>query len=194
MANAATRKYLTACHLWYYPPVDAFIRLASYANQHGNPSGRPYFSIDGVGPISGEQWAKMRAKFYCEYGVTNVWREPPVGADERLRNGTRSLHMNQKPLRLLELILRSSSDPGDVVWEPFGGLCSTAIAAYRLHRRCYASELVDEYYAAACKRLATARRASEHPANREVRNHNWSPLFTTNGNGTGKRDVERNCA
>ena len=57
--NAATRKYLTADHLWYYPPVDAFVKLARYANEHGEPAGRPYFSIDGRHPIPGEQWAKL---------------------------------------------------------------------------------------------------------------------------------------
>ena len=48
--NAATRKYLTADHLWYYPPPDAFVKLADYANTHGKPEGRPYFSIDGKRP------------------------------------------------------------------------------------------------------------------------------------------------
>ena len=27
--NAATRKYLTADHLWYYPPIDTFVKLAA---------------------------------------------------------------------------------------------------------------------------------------------------------------------
>lgn len=156
--NAATRKYLTADHLWYYPPVEAFIQLAKYANDYGDPSGRPYFSVDGKEPISGGQWEKMRAKFYCEVGVNNVWKESPVRGEERIKLGTRCAHMNQKPLRLLELIIRASSDPGDVVWEPFGGLCSVAMAAYRLNRRCYSSEILCEYFERACRRLAECER------------------------------------
>ncbi len=39
VCNAATRKYLTADHLWYYPPFQMFERLAIYANSHGDPSG-----------------------------------------------------------------------------------------------------------------------------------------------------------
>ena len=31
------------------------------------------------------------------------------------------LHTNQKPLALMDLTVEASSDPGDVVWEPFGG-------------------------------------------------------------------------
>ncbi|HEY5316272.1 MAG TPA: hypothetical protein VIK18_27330, partial [Pirellulales bacterium] len=74
--NAATRKYLTADHLWYYPPPEAFARLADYANKHGAKEGRPYFSVDGRRPISTAEWSMLRAKFKCESGINNVWREP----------------------------------------------------------------------------------------------------------------------
>jgi hypothetical protein len=166
VANAATRKYLTTCHLWYYPPVEAFTRLADYANKHGDPRGRPYFSVDGRRPIPPEQWERMRSKFYCEHGVTNVWREPQVRNGERVRVGTKCAHMNQKPLRLMELIMKASSDPGDVIWEPFGGLCTAAVASYRLRRRCFSSELLEQYYAAATKRLARAERLQRPDAAR----------------------------
>ena len=139
--NAATRKYLTADHLWYYPPPDAFVRLAAYANRHGKPEGRPYFSADGTRPVAAEEWAAMRAKFYCDVGITNVWREPQVAGQERIqgaRNGMkykfRSLHGSQKPLCLVELAIRASTDKGDVVWEPFGGLCPGAVVCYHLGR------------------------------------------------------------
>jgi site-specific DNA-methyltransferase (adenine-specific) len=159
--NAATRKYLTADHLWYYPPVEAFLKLADYANRHGKPEGRPYFSLDGRDPIPGNQWAKMRAKFQCEVGVTNVWREPQVGGAARVqgeRNGMRykfrSLHGSQKPIRFIELIVRASTDEGDVVWEPFGGLCPGALVSFRLRRKYVAAEIVPEFYSAASDRLA----------------------------------------
>ncbi|MGC8641451.1 MAG: DNA methyltransferase [Isosphaeraceae bacterium] len=161
--NAATRKYLTSDHLWYYPPVEAFVKLAEYANRHGRPEGRPYFSLDGERPVPGEEWGKMRAKFLCPVGVTNVWREPQVNGAERIqgeRNGMRykfsSLHGSQKPLRFIELIIRASTDEGDVVWEPFGGLCPGAIVSYHLLRRYRAAEIVAEFYLAAAERLAFA--------------------------------------
>jgi len=161
--NAATRKYLTADHLWYYPPVEAFVRLADYANRHGKPEGRPYFSLDGKCPVSAEEWATMRAKFHCEVGVTNVWREPQVGGEERIqgtRNGMkykfRSLHGSQKPLRLVQLAICASTDEGDVVWEPFGGLCPGAVVCYHFRRAYRAAEIVPEFYTAAVERLANA--------------------------------------
>jgi hypothetical protein len=161
--NAATRKYLTADHLWYYPPVEAFVRLAEYANSHGQSEGRPYFSLDGIHPVSAEAWAKMRAKFRCELGVTNVWREPQLAGQERIqgaRNGMkykfRSLHGSQKPLRFVQLIICASTDEGDVVWEPFGGLCPGAVVCHHFRRTYVGAEVVPEFYSAAIERLANA--------------------------------------
>lgn len=160
--NAATRKYLTADYLWYYPPPEMFTRMADYANTRGRPEGRPYFSIDGETPIHKEQWAKLRAKFYCEVGITNVWREPQLNGTERIR-GTRtgmrykftSLHGSQKPLRFIDLIVRCCTDPGDVVWEPFGGLCPGAVISHRLRRQYRAADILPEFYGAATERLTT---------------------------------------
>ncbi len=153
--NAATRKYFTKDHLWYFPPGKAFQSLSDYANLHGKPSGRPYFSVDGARPMTGGEWEMMRAKFDCCIGVSNVWREPAVRGRERLKKaGSLScLHMNQKPLKLLELIIKSSSSPGDIVWEPFGGLCSTALSAARCGRHAFAAEISCEFYAMAIERF-----------------------------------------
>jgi len=156
--NAATRKYFTQDHLWYYPPVEAFERLAEYANKHGRKSGRPYFSQNGVCPLSGHEWSRMRAKFTCEHAVTNVWDEPPMHGEERLKDHqNRCVHLNQKPIRLLSRIIKASSDPGDVVWEPFGGLCSTAVACARLGRQIYSAEISEDYYRLALRRLENER-------------------------------------
>ena len=66
----------------------------------------------------------------------------------------RSLHGSQKPLRFIELIVRASTDEGDVVWEPFGGLCPGAVVCYHLRRAYRAAEIVPEFYSAAAERLA----------------------------------------
>lgn len=161
--NAATRKYLTADHLWYFPPPEAFRALAAYANKHGCPKGRPYFSTDGKRPIRQDEWARQRAKFRCAAGLANVWHTPHVGGAERV-NGTRaamrwkfrSLHGSQKPLSLIDIAITASTDPGDVVWEPFGGLCPAAVCAWRSHRACYSTEIIPEFYRAAVQRLSDA--------------------------------------
>ncbi|MBN1287535.1 MAG: site-specific DNA-methyltransferase [Anaerolineae bacterium] len=151
--NAASRKYFTKDHLWYYPPPEAFEQIVNYANAFGNPAGRPYFSIDGKNSLAREEWEKYRAKFYCPVGVTNVWQESPVNGDERIKAGTKALHLNQKPLSLTELIISISSDKHDLIWEPFGGLCTTAVASYNLRRSCVAAETDRKIYQEAAKRL-----------------------------------------
>jgi len=151
--NAATRKYFTRDHLWYFPPPEAFQKLADFANAHGRPSGRPYFSADAVRPLTGEEWKRMRAKFNFQHGVTNVWRMGAVRGSERIKSQLRCVHMNQKPLDLLHLCIVASSDPGDVVWEPFGGLCSVALAAMMADRAAYAAEINRVYFEVAVKRI-----------------------------------------
>jgi site-specific DNA-methyltransferase (adenine-specific) len=65
--------------------------------------------------VTGAEWGALRAKFCCEVGVTNVWREPAVRGRERVKVGGRCAHANQKPIALLDRVVRASSDPGDVV-------------------------------------------------------------------------------
>ncbi len=152
--NAATRKYFTQCHLWYFPPPEMMARLVAYANEHGEQAGRPYFSLDGKVPVTAAQWAKMRAKWNHNHGITNVWSEPAVRGSERLKSHqAKSAHANQKPLRLIERIIAASSDEGDVVWEPFGGLCPAAIVSLRTKRLCFSAELNESFYSLASERL-----------------------------------------
>ena len=169
--NAATRKYLTRDHLWYYPPVGAFESMVRYVNEYGDASGRPYFSIDGNRPLTATKWATLRAKFNCEVGINNVWDEPPVRGPERVKGERlKALHLNQKPLRLIDLTIRASTDEGDTVWEPFGGLCPAAISAHRLGRRSVSAEINQEFFAAAVERLAAHDNypMSSSPALREA--------------------------
>jgi hypothetical protein len=148
--NAATRKYFTTCHLWYCPPPEMLEKIIDYANKHGNPDGRPYFAFDGT-------LQQLRGKFNCEMGLTNVWDEPAVRGKERVKVKTKSLHGSQKSLKLMERIIRLSSDIGDLVWDPFGGLCTGSVAALNLKRRCNSAEIIPEFYQAAVKRLSEDR-------------------------------------
>jgi site-specific DNA-methyltransferase (adenine-specific) len=148
VADAAVRKYLDQGHLWYFPPADKFEMMVAYANKHGNPEGMPYFSFDCKHPVTGNQWAQMRSKFYCPHGVTNVWRREALRNRERIKttpNG-KAIHLNQKPLDLMERVIVTSSDVGDVIWEPFGGLFSAALAASRSGRRAFAAEIDATYF------------------------------------------------
>lgn len=147
VADAAVRKYLDRGHLWYFPPPEMFARLVAYANEHGEPSGRPYFSFDGRTPATAADWADMRSKFHCPHGVNNVWDRRPLRGAERVTTGSgKAVHLNQKPIDLISRIIEASTDPGDVIWEPFGGLFTASLAARALGRRAYAAEIDATYY------------------------------------------------
>ena len=147
VADAAVRKYLDQGHLWYFPPPDKLALLSRYANEHGDPAGRPYFSIDGRRPVSPEEWGRMRYKFSCPHGVTNVWDRAALRGEERVRLPQgKAIHLNQKPIDLIRRILEASTDPGDVVWEPFGGLFTAALVARRIQRRAFAGEIDGTYF------------------------------------------------
>ena len=62
---------------------------------------------------------------------TDVWWMTIVPTGGRERTG----YPTQKPLRLLERIVRASSNPGDLVADFFGGSGTTAVVAARLGRR-----------------------------------------------------------
>ena len=72
---------------------------------------------------------------------------------ERVKLRSECVHMNQKPLELLDLCIRSTSDEGDIVWEPFGGLCSAALAAKRVGRQCFSAEVLRGFYDKAVERF-----------------------------------------
>ncbi len=64
--------------------------------------------------------------------LSDVWTDiPPINSQAKERLG----YPTQKPLKLLDRIIRASSNPGDMVLDPFCG-CGTAVdAANRLDRR-----------------------------------------------------------
>jgi len=76
--------------------------------------------------------------------VTDI---PPVGGSEDMGYDT------QKPIRLLERIIQASSNPGDVVLDPFCGCASTIEAAHRLERNWVGIDIAIH----AIKRVATKR-------------------------------------
>lgn len=127
--------------------------MAEFCAKHGKSTSRPYFSIDGKTPLTKAQWEGMRAKWTHAHGTTNVWQSPAVHGAERFKAASGYLHANQKPLALLNMQINASSDPGDVIWEPFGGLCSAAVAAMRAGRDFHAAEMYPEYFDAALLRL-----------------------------------------
>jgi modification methylase len=85
----------------------------------------------------------------------SVWKINVCGGEERLKDGDgHKLHATQKPEALLTRIIAASSNPGDLVLDPFSGTGTTNVVARRLHRRSIGIEREPAYIAAARDRLA----------------------------------------
>ena len=54
----------------------------------------------------------------------------------------------------MERLIAAVTEPGDVIWEPFGGLCSASLAAATLGRRGYAAETDPAFADLAAERVA----------------------------------------
>ena len=99
--------------------------------------------------------------------VTDVWddiRELTSGyfaGDEALRDaeGNR-LHKQQTPIQLLLRIILSSTNPGDVVLDPFAGSGTTLVVAEQLGRKSVGIEL-DSHNVALIKNRLAAQRESD---------------------------------
>lgn len=83
------------------------------------------------------------------------WVVLPVvqGAERLRRKDGKALHPTQKPERLLEIIITASSNPGNVVLDPFMGSGTTAVVAQRLGRQWVGIEKDAQFITAAFKRL-----------------------------------------
>ena len=63
------------------------------------------------------------------------------------------LHPTQKPIGLLRRIIPDSTKIGDIIYDPFLGSGSTAIACQHLGRKCIGIELDEAYVTTSIKRL-----------------------------------------
>jgi site-specific DNA-methyltransferase (adenine-specific) len=88
--------------------------------------------------------------------VSTVWRIPTVPNSEK-RLG---YHPTQKPLRLVRRALVASTQEGDLVFDPFCGSGTTAVAAKELNRFFVGAELEREYCELAGRRVKAVARGS----------------------------------
>ena len=88
--------------------------------------------------------------------LSSVWRIPSVPKSEK-RLG---YHPTQKPLRLIRRALLASTREGDLVFDPFCGSGTTAVAAKELNRTFVGAELEEEFVRLAGRRIAATQRGS----------------------------------
>lgn len=117
---------------------DPEIRIPSarqlvYGDRRANPKGR----------LPDDTWILRPQDLEQGFGADqDCWYFPRVAGTFKQRAG---FHSCQMPEQLLGRIIRSCSNPGDWVMDPFAGSGSTLIAARKLDRRAVGFELSQSY-------------------------------------------------
>ncbi len=166
-----------------YPPRVAKTRLPSpLLHLVRPPPGRPSPALSQLACAHAHEtliWASKGrgARHTFDYGLINspepaaqvssVWRIPTVPRREK-RMG---YHPTQKPLRLVRRALLASTHEGDLVFDPFTGSGTTAVAAKELGRFFVGAELEEGFAELAARRIAATERGE---LLREISERFWS--------------------
>lgn len=103
--------------------------------------------VHGVGDLRGSFGSQWEVVFLAVKGrplirgkrFNDIWRFPRISSQKML-------HMNQKPVELLERMITSFSDEDNLVFDPFTGSGSTGEACANTNRRFIGCE-IDPYFA-----------------------------------------------
>jgi DNA modification methylase len=63
-------------------------------------------------------------------------------------------HPTVKPLNIIKTLIKNSSQENDIIFDPFMGSGTTAVAAYQMGRRWFGCEISEQYVEIARKRIA----------------------------------------
>ena len=130
--------------------VHEIVSVFNCDKQHYHPQmseGKPYISGAGTsGDITGNV-KKIQTK-------NTGTRYPRSVLRYNTDKSRGSLHPTQKPVALVEYLIKTYSNPGDVVLDPFMGSGTTAVACLRTGRNFIGFELSEEYHAIAQQRIA----------------------------------------
>ena len=98
------------------------------------------------------EYEDLRPRFNLERGSTycNYFDAPAIGSSERER-----FHACQKPLPILEKLIRTHSNPGELVLDPFAGSASTGVACIHTGRQFIGIERDSDNYQTARNWLET---------------------------------------
>lgn len=82
--------------------------------------------------------SKRPARSINDMGCSNILSVPNIIGNKK--------HPTEKPVALMEQMIRNSSNEGDIVLDPFAGSGSTLVAAKNLHRNYIGYEIDKQYY------------------------------------------------
>lgn len=104
----------------------------------------------------------------------DVWEIPNVKANHI----EKTLHPCQFPVGLIERLVLSMSNEGDLVFDPFSGVASSGVAAALHNRRFWGTELMESYIKAGKERIddTLQGKAKYRPHDKPLYDHTRSKL------------------
>ena len=190
------------------PETGRRISLAPLTAQNYDPNSHLTYEVMGV--VRTWRWAEARMRKEIEAGrivqtrpgnvprykryldeqkgkrLNNIWMDiPNVTSRSKERIG----YPTQKPLALLERIIRASSNPGDTVLDPFCGCATTCVAAEQLKRQWIGIDLSPKSFALVKSRLAQngiAERVTHRKDVPKLHRHDLTDKHTLFGIQEGK--------
>jgi DNA modification methylase len=128
-------------------------RQTTYADARANPKGK----------LPDDTWY-LRPQEAAEAGyfdeTSDTWSVSRVCGTFKEREGW---HGCQMPIGVLDRIIKASSNPGDIVLDPFNGSGTTVVSAALLGRKYVGIDQSEEYVGFARKRLEHALQQAEAP-------------------------------
>lgn len=99
---------------------------------------------------NGKRWYPNQNGKLC----TDVWEFTSEKNRNRINGKTvKQFHTTQKPVEMIERIIRASTNVGDLILDPFMGSGTTALASKNLNRNFIGCDLNPEYVEFSLKRL-----------------------------------------
>ncbi len=105
----------------------------------------------------------------------NVWEFSRV----RYRMEEYENHPTQKPIALLERIIKASSNENDIVMDPFSGTFTTSFVAKQLGRNSIGIELQEDYVKIGLRRLSLQSEFKGEKLVKEIRTFEKNKLYTS---------------
>ena len=134
------------------------------ANMTYNPQmeiGTPYYMVSGKQKTENGNVIGATVRSPIKQVVTNNDGTRYPRAVIRFASDKEKLHPTQKPVKLLEYLIRTYTNEGDTVLDNCMGSGSTGVACINTNRRFVGMELDDSFYQIACKRVEEAQKQKE---------------------------------
>lgn len=108
----------------------------------------------GLGDLNGNWGCGHEVILYLKKGRRPVkYRRSAIIAHDKIPR-SQNVHPTEKPVGLIRPLIEMSTDPGDLIIDPFSGSGSTSVAAQQLGRNSLAFEIDERYVKVGRERLA----------------------------------------